>query len=135
MDKEKKNLIVFGYGLAVILGFFSFKIWHDHGWVAVHIILLACISVLVAITLLRYKLLKSFYTQWMKGAHFIGNIITCLVLSILFYFVFGIVGIILRLLKKDLLDQRMNYAADSYWIKKEQIDFNQSHYTRQFSQL
>jgi len=132
MDKEKKNLIVFGYGLAVILGFVSFKIWHDQGWVAAHIVLFACILILVTITMLRYRLLKPLYTQWMKVAHLIGNIVTGLVLSILFYCVFGVVGIILRLLKKDLLDQRMNYALDSYWIKKEQIDFDQSHYTRQF---
>jgi len=132
MDKEKKNLIVFGYGLAVILGFLSFKIWHDHGWIAAHTILFVCISILVAVTKLRYELLKPLYTQWMKGAHFIGNVITGLILSILFYFVFGIAGIILRLLKKDLLDQRMNYAADSYWIKKEKINFDKSHYTRQF---
>ena len=132
MVEEKKNLIVFGYGLAVILGFISFKIWHDHGWIAAHIIFFACILALIAITTLRYTLLRPLYIQWMKGAHFIGDIITGIILSILFYFVFGIVGIILRLLKKDLLDQRMNYAADSYWIKKEQIDFDQSHYTRQF---
>jgi len=113
MDKEKINLIVFGYGLAVILGFISFKIWHDHGWVAAHITLFACIFTLIIITMVRYQLLKPLYTQWMKGAHFIGNIITGLILSVLFYFVFGVVGIILRLLKKDLLDQRLNYAADS----------------------
>ena len=61
-----------------------------------------------------------------------GIILTMLDLPMVGMGVFGIVGIILRLLKKDLLDQRMNYAADSYWIKKEQMDFNQNHYTRQF---
>lgn len=132
MNNEKKNLVVFGYGLAVILGFISFKIWHDYGWAVAHIVLFVCISALVIVTALRYKLLKPLYVQWMKVAHFIGNIITSLILSVLFYFVFGIIGIILRLLKKDLLGQRMDYAADSYWIKKEQIDFDQSHYTRQF---
>ena len=132
MDKEKKNLVVFGYGLAVILSFISFKIWHEHGWIAVHAILIVGAVILAAITMLRYQLLKPFYVQWMKGAHFIGNVITGFVLSVLFYLVFGVAGIVLRLLKKDLLDQRLNYAADSYWIKKEQIDFDQNHYTRQF---
>lgn len=132
MDKEKKNLVVFGYGLAVILGFISFKIWHDHGWGIMHIVLFAGILALVLVTMLRYRSLKPFYTQWMKGAHFIGNVITGIILSVLFYFVFGIAGIVLRLLKKDLLDQKLDYAVDSYWIKKEQIDFDQSHYTRQF---
>jgi len=89
MNNEKKNLVVFGYGLAVILGFVSFKIWHDHGLVIMHLVLFICISALVIITALRYKSLKPFYTQWMKGAHFIGNVITTLVLSFLFYFVFA----------------------------------------------
>ena len=50
----------------------------------------------------------------------------------MFYLVFGVAGLILRLLNKDLLDQRMDGTAHSYWIKKDRIEFDKTHYTRQF---
>jgi hypothetical protein len=68
----------------------------------------------------------------MAVAHFIGNIITGIILSVLFYFVFGIAGLILRLLKKDLLDRRLDPGAASYWVKRPKVTFNQEQYTRQY---
>ena len=132
MDKEKKNLLVFGYGLATIFVFISFRLWHNHGLNAMHALLFPCIIVLVFMTGMRYDLLRPFYRQWMKVAHFIGSVITGLVLSALFYLVFAPVGILLRLLRKDLLDRKADHAVNSYWIKKEQVDFDKNHYTRQF---
>lgn len=132
MNKEKKNLIVFGYGLAVILGLISLHVWRDHGWHLAHTILFPCIAALILITTIRYPLLKPLYKQWMKGAHFIGSVITGAILSVLFYVVFGIAGIILRLIKKDLLDKRIDKSVDSYWINREQVAFKRSDYTRQF---
>jgi len=68
----------------------------------------------------------------MRGAHFIGSVITGVILSILFYLVFGVTGMILRLLRKDLLDQRIDRAINSYWTSKDQVAFDKNDYTRQF---
>jgi hypothetical protein len=132
MDKEKKQLVVFGYGLAVILGLVSAHLWRQHGWYSAHLILLPSMIALVLVTSLNYRMLQPLYRQWMKVAHGIGAIITGILLSVLFYLVFGIAGIILRLLRKDLLNERIDRAADSYWITKNQTHFDKSHYTRQF---
>ena len=132
MENEKKNLIVFGYGLAIIFAFVSFKVWREHGWHLAHIVLFVCVFVLIIMTKFRHDLLRPIYKRWMQVAHLIGNIITGFILSILFFIVFGAVGIILRLLRKDLLDRRMNGDANSYWIKKSQVIFDKNHYLRQF---
>jgi hypothetical protein len=50
----------------------------------------------------------------------------------MFYLIFGIAGIVLRLLGKDLLDQKIDPKAVSYWIDKDQVDFDKNNYTRQF---
>jgi len=76
--------------------------------------------------------LKPVYKKWMIGAHFIGNVISTIVLSVFFYFVFGIVGIVLRIIRKDLLDQKIDYNRDSYWIEREQKLFNKKSYHNQF---
>jgi len=83
-------------------------------------------------TIFRRDLLRAFYNRWMKAARFIGKIITGLVLSLLFYLVFGFAGILLRLLRKDLLDRKIDRNINSYWIEKDQVSFDKSCYTRQF---
>ena len=67
----------------------------------------------------------------MKVAHFIGATITGLILSLMFYVIFGIVGIILRILRKDLLNERLEPEAQSYWIKRNAHD-DDKYYEKQF---
>ena len=132
MDKEQKNLFVFGYGLAAILAFFAFRQWRHHGesltfWVLTFLVLILAIQ-----TAVRWKSLRGLYRNWMRVAHFIGIIITGVILTVFFFVVFGIAGIILRILKKDLLDRTIDLNRDSYWIEKEQKPFDKDQYTRQF---
>ncbi len=132
MDHTKKQLLVFGYGLAALLSLVSVHLWRQHGWYPAHFMLLPCIIALIFVTAVRYSLLPPLYRLWMKGIHFIGSIITGIVLSVLFYLGFGIAGIVLRIMGKDLLDQKIDPDASSYWIHKERVNFEKEHYTRQF---
>ncbi len=132
MDKEKKNLLVFGYGLAAILLFICWRIWQKHGWLPICGILLAVSLGMIFIARFNTALLKKIYTKWMVGAHFIGGIVTRIIFSVLFYTVFGAVGIVLRILRKDLLSQRIDKAKNSYWIKKKETIFDKNRYQQQF---
>ena len=132
MSDEKKNLKVFGYGLAVILGLVSFKVWRTRGWGLVHVLLIAGSIWFILVTKVNYEALKPLYTRWMKVAHFIGAVITGIILSIIFYFMFGLVGVVLRILRKDILDRKVDPGARTYWVPKEQAAFVPEHYTRQF---
>lgn len=128
---EKKQLRVFGYGLAVILAFIGYRVWAKHGWIPAHAFLGLASAVLVLLTSLRLAALKPFYIQWMKVAHGIGIIITGIILAVFFYLVFGIVGIILRLLRKDLLDRRIEPGRHSYWHPRTAV-FDKGQCTKQF---
>ncbi|MCK5179498.1 MAG: hypothetical protein KAR32_08195 [Candidatus Omnitrophica bacterium] len=132
MGQEKKQLTVFGYGLAVILSLTSVYLWRHHGWHIAHGMLLPCIVAMIVFTAVNYRSLRSLYKRWMSVAHFIGSVITAVILSLLFYLVFGIVGIILRLLRKDLLDRKIDRTVHSYWVNKDQVAFDPNDYTRQF---
>ena len=132
MVNEQKNLKVFGYGLAVILGVIAYKVWRGHGWVSLHAVLFAGMFALILVTAARYQALKPLYVRWMNVAHGIGAVVTGIVLTFLFYAVFGVAGLILRLMRKDLLDREWAPAAASYWIPKEQATLEKEHYTRQF---
>ncbi|MDP8211816.1 MAG: SxtJ family membrane protein [Candidatus Zapsychrus exili] len=122
MNKERKNLLVFGYGLTAILGFIGTRLYVKHGFGTLSAILLFAALGFLAVSFTNVKNLKPFYIKWMKMAHFIGNIVTGILLSIVFYLAFGLVGIIIRLLKKDILHEKQDKAAESYWIKKKKED-------------
>ena len=132
MDKERKNLLVFGYGLPAILLFISARLWIKHGWVLACFILLLGAVFILYLTVFKLLILKRFYERWMKAAHFIGTVISGLILSILFYVVFGSAGVILRVLKKDLLDEKIEPFRDSYWIRRKVTAFDKNCYKNQF---
>jgi len=132
MDKEKKQILYFGYGLSIILAFIGVRLWLKHKTIVpVSIFLLGALAFLI-ITRVRWQALKLFYAKWMRVAHFIGNIVTTVIFSGIFYLVFGVVGIVLRLLRKDLLDQKIEPQRKTYWIKRERVVFDKKRYTQQF---
>ena len=132
MDKKLKNLLVFGYGLCVILAFIGWRVYSHHGFIFVHGILFAGIVFFLVITKFRLDILEKIYYRWMKVAGVIGHIFTTIVLSVFFYVIFGVVGILLRLLRKDFLERGLDRAAKTYWITRDDKPEDLSQYTKQF---
>ena len=94
-------------------------------WISLAVILLILASA-------RPQILIPVYDIWMKGAHAIGSVITGLLLVVIFYGVFAIVGLVLRLLQKDLLDRGLQPDRESYWHVRQPHPFEQKNYQRQF---
>jgi hypothetical protein len=67
--------------------------------------------------------LAPFYKVWMTLAVVLGYIVSRLLLTILFYAVVTPLGLIIRLLGKDLLDLKMG-DRESYWHLRPQEDYN-----------
>ena len=132
MKVETKQLKVFGYGLAGILVFLAWRFWAKQinlAWIPIFVM---TALLLVFVTKFKLAALIPFYHRWMRLAHFIGDIITTVILSLLYYFVFGIVGIVLRLLRKDLLDRAIDHKTPSYWHKRPPEEFQKNRYLKQF---
>lgn len=68
----------------------------------------------------------------MKFALILSWINTRIILILLFYLVFTPIGLILKLLGKDLLDRKINKADKSYWRKKEKNELSLAAYEKQF---
>ncbi len=58
--------------------------------------------------------------------------VTTVTLTVCFFLVFAPMGLLLRLLGKDLLSQKWDRNAKSYWIEREKHVFDPQHYTKQF---
>ena len=77
-------------------------------------------AVFVATALLVPMVLGPVYRLWMKIGHVLGWINTRIILGIMFFLMFAPVALLLRLLRKDMLRQRLDTAATTYRIVSEQ---------------
>ena len=132
MNKERKNLLTFGYGLAEILTFLSVKNGLKHGFGPFHFIFLGLAVILLILTLTYSPWLKEIYIRWMKVAHLIGNTVQFVVLTVIYYLVFTPVSIFLKLTGKDFLGLKIEKEKSSYWNIRPKKVFDPNTYTKQF---
>ncbi len=66
------------------------------------------------------KILTPLNKIWFKFGILLGKIISPLIMAIIFFLVVTPIGIIMRVLGKDLLNLKKN-TEDSYWIKKTDL--------------
>ena len=67
--------------------------------------------------LINSKILNPFNKLWFKFGIFLGKIISPLVMGIIFFLVVTPIGLLMRLLNKDLLNLKFKNSS-SYWIEK-----------------
>ena len=67
--------------------------------------------------LLNSKLLNPLNKIWFKFGLFLGKIVSPLIMGVIFFFVVTPIGLIMRMIGKDLLNLKQN-KDKSYWIEK-----------------
>ena len=68
--------------------------------------------------LLNSKILTPLNKLWFKLGIFLGRIISPIIMGIIFFLVVTPIGLIMRLLRKDVLNLKYN-NNQSYWIEKK----------------
>ena len=58
--------------------------------------------------------------------------VTHVVLALCFYLVFTPIGLVMRLMRKDLLNQKLDVCAKTYWSECHMQGFEPEHYRKQF---
>ena len=69
--------------------------------------------------LINSKTLTPFNRLWFKFGILLGRIISPIIMVIIFFAVVSPIGLIMRLLRKDLLNLKYNKKIKSYWIEKK----------------
>ena len=118
MEKAKisqRDLKIFGLIWSAIFAFLFYK----QTWLPT-IFLILSIGFL-SVSILRPELFTQIkiYQNWVKFGNFLGKINGFLISFILFYGIFTPTAFILRLLKKDLLNKKLNPSAASYFIDRK----------------
>ena len=73
--------------------------------------------IFLALGLVNSKILTPLNRLWFKFGLLLGRFISPLIMGIIFFIVVTPIGIIMRLLKKDLLNLKYN-KKETYWIDK-----------------
>ena len=131
MTRERKDLLIFGYGMAGILTIIAVRLLWKHGFGASQAALLTVAVVLAMVSVVNVEWLRPFYKCYVAVGRWLGEIVSGAILSVIFIGVFSISGVILRILRKDLLNQRMDPLARSYWIPRPDTPEDPERYTRQ----
>ena len=105
------------FGIVFSAVFFIISIWPllDGGQIRYWSIIISIIFLVLGI--LNSKLLTPLNKIWFKFGLLLGNIISPIVMGLVFFLVVFPTGIIMKLLGKDLLNLKKN-NNDSYWIQK-----------------
>ncbi len=78
------------------------------------------------------SVLRPVYIAWMSFAFVLGWINARIILGLFFYLVLTPIGLFMRLGGKDLLDKKIDRAAESYWVKRERTPFDPKRLERLF---
>ena len=70
--------------------------------------------------LLKSKILTPLNKFWFKFGIFLGKIISPVIMGVIFFLVVTPIGLIMRLLGKDVLNLKYN-KNKSYWIEKTEL--------------
>ena len=74
--------------------------------------------IFLVLGILNSRILSPLNKLWFKLGIFLGKIISPIIMGTIFFLVVTPIGILMRLLGKDLLNLKFN-NNNSYWIKKE----------------
>lgn len=116
--KTKKELRKFGIVMTIAFGVVGgILIWKGR-FAGNYLFILAAFFLLSA--LLSPRILNPIERVWMKVAEIISMVMTRVILILTFYLVITPVGLLLRVMRKDLLQITFEPGRKSYWEKVEE---------------
>ncbi|MDA7741670.1 SxtJ family membrane protein [Pelagibacteraceae bacterium] len=122
--KKKKNTNR-SFGILFFIVFSIISIWPilSGNELRLWSFIVAIIFLIMGITKSRF--LTPFNIAWIKFGELLGVIISPLIMSLVYFLVVLPIGILMRVLGKDLLSLKFNKNIETYWNKKElKTNFN-----------
>ena len=115
IEADSKTVQKFGFILSGILlthGLIAFFRGHQQFWTEWLLAVLVLFLSFSAVGVLTYL-----YRSWMLVAEGISWVLLRLILGIFYYLILSPVGFAMRLSGKDMLDEKIDRQASSYWKK------------------
>lgn len=113
--KTTKELRKFGFVMTIAFGLLAGVLFWKGKFAWVYLASLSSVFLLPA--LIYPRLLSPVEYYWMAFAEKLGEIMTRVILTLLFFLVVTPLGLCIRLFGKDLLGIKIDKDAESYWIR------------------
>jgi hypothetical protein len=129
-DPTQRELRTFGLMFVAFAGVLGLSVlWRRHSLGAAEIIW-AIGATIGALYFLVAPLRRWIYLGWCYLTYPIGWVVSHVIMVVTFYLAVTPVALILRLLGKDLLEQRFDRSAATYWTPRRELQVDR--YFRQF---
>ena len=112
--KSKDNIT---FGILFFIFFLIFGLYPLKSDEAIRVWSVVLSLVLLIITIIKPNLFTFFNKFWIKFGILLGKIISPIVMGLVFFFVVTPIGILVRVLKKDVMG--LKRGANTYWINRE----------------
>ena len=112
--KSKDNIT---FGILFFIFFLIFGLYPLKSDEAIRVWSVVLSLVLLIITIIKPNLFTFLNKFWIKLGILLGKIISPIVMGLVFFFVVTPIGILVRVLKKDVMG--LKRGASSYWINRE----------------
>ena len=111
------------FGIVFCIVFFIIATWPILSENNIRIWSLILSFIFLILGLLNSKLLEPLNKIWFKFGLILGKLVAPIVMGIIFFFVVTPTGLIMKILRKDLLNLKKNNST-TYWIKKDNSNSN-----------
>ncbi|MFH1862747.1 MAG: SxtJ family membrane protein [bacterium] len=132
MPYTKKQIriwaLVMSAALAIVGGV-QFLIW-SHIRTATILWIIGALFLLLG--LFFPMVLKPIFWLWMKFAAGLGWLNTRIILALAYFLMFTPIGLVTRLFGVDLIKQRWDRKAESYWVRREDKTLDRTRYENQY---
>ena len=112
---KRKDNITFGilfFVFFLIIGLYPLK---SDGAIRIWSVFFSLVFLII--TIIRPNLFTFLNKLWIKFGILLGRIISPIVMGLVFFFVVTPIGVLVRILKKDVMG--LKRGASSYWINRE----------------
>ena len=114
MRKNENNK---SFGILFFIVFFIIAIWPTLSDETIRIWALGISVIFLILGIINSKILTPFKKGWIKLGEVLGRVIAPIVMGLIYFIIITPIGILMRLIGKDLLNIKFN-KDKSYWIKR-----------------
>ena len=118
IETEKSSEKSFGVVFSIV--FLIFALYPLTSSASIHIWALAVSAIFLLFAFLAPSILILPNKLWFKFGMLLGSIVAPILMLLVYFITVLPVGLIMRLLGKDILKQKLDKSAKSYWIERRE---------------
>lgn len=109
------------FGITFFLFFLIFSLYPLINNYKINVVFLVIATLFLILGLLNSNLLNPLNKAWMKFGYVLSKIANPIILFIIYFFIVTPTGLLLKMLKKDILELNIDKQKKSYWINKKNL--------------